>query len=91
MGLEIVTKEDLQMFRIQLLDDIKRIFSDQVKRDEQPERLKSKEVRMILKISPGSLQNLRIAGKLNPVKIQGTWYYSLAEVNGLFKKGGCDG
>lgn len=91
MGLEIVTKEDLQIFRIQLLDDLKQILEFENTKKEAPEWIKSCEVRKILKLSPGSLQNLRISGALNPVKIQGTWYYKLSEVNSLFDKGGKHG
>jgi len=86
MSAEVITKEDLQVFRIQLLDDLKKMFPTTQKREEQSEWIKSKEARQILKASPGTLQNLRISGKLNPVKISGSWRYSLAEVNALFNK-----
>jgi hypothetical protein len=84
MSIEIVTKDDLQMFRIQLLDDLKRMLVAGSKTDEHPEWIKSKDVRRILKASPGTIHNLRISGKLNPVKISGSWRYNLAEVNALF-------
>lgn len=81
--MEIVTKEDLQLFRMQLLNDLVKIIKADI--EEKPEWLKSGEVRKMLKVSPGTLQNLRISGKLNPVKIEGTWYYRLAEIKELFK------
>jgi hypothetical protein len=81
---EIVTKEDLQLFRMQLLDDIKRMFSSKENVKEVKEWLKSSEVRKLLNASPGTLQNLRIGGQLHPIKIGGSWYYSLAEINSLF-------
>jgi hypothetical protein len=84
MSVEVVTKEDLQIFRIQLLDDLKKIFEIGHKTEEQPEWIKSNEARRILKASPGTLQNLRVSGKLNPVKISGSWRYNLSEVNALF-------
>ena len=79
-----MTKEDLQIFRVQLLDDIKGIIESLNKKDELPEWLKSKEVRKILTASPGTLQNLRVCGKLHPVKIEGSWYYSKDEIRALF-------
>ncbi|WP_293299803.1 helix-turn-helix domain-containing protein [Pedobacter sp. UBA4863] len=87
MGMEIVTKEDLQILRFQLLDDLKILLGAVGTKEDKPEWIKSGEVRQLLKVSPGSLQNLRVSGKLNPVKIQGTWYYRLSEVEGLFKTG----
>lgn len=87
MSAEIVTKEDLQIFRMQLLDDLKRMMPVSPKTEQKAEWIKSKEARQILKASPGTLQNLRISGQLNPVKISGSWRYSLAEINALFQKG----
>ncbi|MNK11801.1 Helix-turn-helix domain protein [compost metagenome] len=84
MSLEIVSKEDLEIFRIRLLDDIKKIVNQDLKKEAQPEWLKSGEVRKMLKVSPGTLQNLRISGRIKPVKIEGTWYYNLAEIKALF-------
>ena len=84
MSAEIITKDDLQMFRIQLLDDLKKMIGTHPKNEDVSEWIKSSEARKILKASPGTLQNLRISGKLNPVKISGSWRYKLSEVNGLF-------
>jgi hypothetical protein len=87
MGVEVVTKEDLQVFRLLLLDDLKRLFAKEPNKEEKTEWLKSREVRKLLKVSPGTLQNLRVAGKLHPKKIGGSWYYSLKELNTLFEDG----
>jgi hypothetical protein len=86
MSAEIITKEDLQAFRIQLLDDIKKLISSTQKTEDKSEWVKSSEVRKILKASPGTLQNLRISEKLHPIKISGSWRYKLSEVNDLFNK-----
>ena len=86
MAVNIVTTEDLHTFRIQLLDDLKRIFS-QVKTENQKQWLKSVEVRRLLKISPGTLQNLRINGTLKFTKIGGIHYYSMDDINRLLESG----
>jgi hypothetical protein len=83
MSVEVITKDDLQVFRLQLLEDLKQLLSA-VQPEEKPEWLKSGEVRKILKVSPGTLQNLRVNGKLHPKKISGSWYYSLPEIKSLF-------
>jgi hypothetical protein len=86
MSAEVITKEDLQIFRIQLLDDLKRLLVSIPQKEEKQEWVKSSEVRKILKASPGTLHNLRVSGKLHPTKISGSWRYNLAEVNALFNK-----
>ncbi len=84
MSGEVVTTEDLQLFRFQLINELKQ-FIEELKPEEKPEWLKSGDVKKMLKVSPGTLQNLRINGQLHPKKIGGVWYYSLAEIKKLFK------
>jgi hypothetical protein len=73
MAIEILTKADLHEFRKSLLEDIRGILKDT---NEQPKKwLKSIEVRKLLNISPGTLQNLRINGTLSYTKIGGIIYY----------------
>ncbi|WP_114941369.1 helix-turn-helix domain-containing protein [Mucilaginibacter endophyticus] len=73
MNVEIITKEDLQAFRLQLLHDINALLN--TKKDIQKEWLKGAEVRQLLKVSPGTLQNLRTGGRLSYSKVGGTYYY----------------
>jgi len=79
MNVELVTKEDLQAFRLQLIDDLKRLLQSH----EIPQKkfLRSKEVRKILKISPGTLQTFRTNGTLNPSKLGGIMYYKMEEID----------
>ena len=80
MSGEVITKEDLQIFRIQLLDDFKKIIPPVEKKEEKLECLKSAEVRKLPKISSSTLQNMRISGELSPVRVSGSWYYSSPEI-----------
>ena len=80
MAVDIVTKEDLQTFRLQLLEDLKAVLNIHNKTD-QKKWLRTKEVRDLLKISSGTLQNLRITGKLHPSKIGSIYYYRIEEIN----------
>jgi hypothetical protein len=85
MELKVITPEDLKEFRAQLLEDIKELLQYK----EQPKKwLRGSEVRKLLKISAGSLQNLRINGTLHPVKLPGTnlWFYDANEINSLFEQ-----
>ncbi len=86
MAVEIITKEDLKAFRIELLNDLKQQFSSHI--PSKPKQwLKSSEVRKILKISPGTLQNLRINGTLRFTKIGGLIYYSNEDIEYLLESG----
>ena len=71
MTYEIITHEDLQKFRLQLLEDLTRIMSGTVQPQLAKEWLRSSEVRKILGISHGTLQNLRIKNILPHRKIGG--------------------
>ena len=82
MPVEVVTKEDLQAFRMQLLNDLKQVISQQPKA-EIKKWLKSSEVRKMLSLSAGKLQNLRITGKLPFSKIGGIVYYKYEDVEKL--------
>jgi|JI10StandDraft_1071094.scaffolds.fasta_scaffold223966_4 hypothetical protein len=86
MAIEVVTKDDLQSFRTELLQDLKEILSHNL--PKKPKQwLKSQEVRKLLKISPGTLQNLRINGTLRFTKIGGLIYYSYEDIELLLESG----
>ncbi|PRY03640.1 helix-turn-helix protein [Pontibacter ummariensis] len=82
MSVEIITKEDLQSFRRQLLEDLRQLLS---KRPQQTQKLvlKSAEVRRLLQISPSTLQTLRINGTLPFTRIGGTIYYRSEDIERL--------
>ena len=84
MSVEIITKEDLQYFRRQLLEDLRQLLS---KRPQQTQKLvlKSAEVRRLLQISPATLQTLRINGTLPFTKIGGTIYYRSEDIERLLE------
>jgi hypothetical protein len=83
MSVEVITKEDLEIFRVHLLEDLKKVL--QPLNAPKKEWLKSKEVRSLLKISPNTLQNLRITRKLQPTKIGGILYYRFDEIEKLLE------
>lgn len=81
MVIEILTKADLYEFRKSLLEDIREILKE--KNEQTKKWLKSTEVRKLLNISPGTLQNLRINGTLTYTKIGGIMYYDQADIEKL--------
>ena len=79
MPAEIITREDLEQFRVRLLKDLKGVILES--KNENPKGwLKSSEVRSYLKIGTSKLQSLRITGKLVSSKIGGVHYYKLEDI-----------
>jgi hypothetical protein len=85
MSAQIITTDDLQEFKIELLEEIRAIVSEQ-KTATSKKWLKSVEVRKLLSISPGTLQTLRINGTLPYTRIGGTNYYNLTDIEKLLSK-----
>jgi hypothetical protein len=84
MAATIITVEDLKEFKIELLEQIKKIVESQ-NTTSIKKWLKSTEVRKLLNISPGTLQNLRINGTLSYTKIGGTIYYANQDIDKLLE------
>ncbi|MFV8271277.1 helix-turn-helix domain-containing protein [Flavobacterium sp. GT2N3] len=82
MAATIITTEDLLEFKIDLLEEIRKIIGSQTT-TQSKKWLKSNEVRKLLNISPGTLQNLRINGTLSYTKIGGTIYYDQTDIEKL--------
>lgn len=85
MAAEIITKEDLAIFRQELLTDIAKLLQG---KQEQPsgQWLRSSQVRKALGgISPGTLQNLRVNGTLGYTKIGGILYYKSEDIQRLLE------
>lgn len=88
MSIEIVTKEDLHMFRLQLLEDLKCLFAQQLQpTSARIEGYKTADVRKILGCSINKLTSLRITRKLRVKKIGGTLYYNKDDVKKLLEEG----
>ena len=79
MAQQIVTIEDLQQFRLQLLEDLK-VLIQPASNPSQREWLKSSDVRKMLGISHGTLQNLRIKGVLPYQKLGGIMFYRYEDI-----------
>lgn len=85
MNVELVTKEDLRRLE-DLLKEIKQII--QPGQSQLKKWLKSSEVRKMLNISPGTLQNLRINGTLRFTKMGSIMYYKLEDINKVLEENG---
>lgn len=81
MALEVLTKEDLQQFKNELIEEIRNLFHIRI--TKQKLWLRSAEVKELLKCSSGTLQNLRVNGTLRYSRIGGTLYYNYQDIEKL--------
>ena len=83
MAISVITKEDLQQFKVELLEAIETLLQGNT--PEPKLWLRSSEVKEMLNISSGTLQNLRINGTLSYSKIGGMLYYNYKDIQKLMK------
>ncbi len=87
MPAQIITPEDLQAFKQELLGEIKKILRTQSPGTTGSRKwLKSGEVRRLLGISPGTLQNLRLNGTLPFSKVGGVIYYNEDDIYQMLRE-----
>ncbi len=85
MPTSIITTDDLREFKMELLDDFKKLLAQQ-QSGTFKKYLKSSEVMELLKVSPGTLQNLRVNGTLPYTKIGGLIYYEMDEIQKVMEE-----
>ena len=88
MEIDIITQKDLQVLKQEILTEIRELITGQTDNGVEREWLKSADVRKMLKVSPGTLQNLRINGTLPYRKIGGSMYYRREDINKMMEKKG---
>ena len=80
---QLITIEDLETFKADLLNEIRKLLQPGATQQGRKEWLRSSEVRKMLGISPGTLQNLRVNGKLPFTKIGGITLYRSEDISKL--------
>lgn len=80
MNVELITKKDLEQFKIELFEEIRKLYCNPQLENKSKTWLKSSEVRELLGVSIGTLQNLRINGTLPFSKIGGLLYYKYEDI-----------
>ncbi|TWR24995.1 helix-turn-helix domain-containing protein [Mucilaginibacter achroorhodeus] len=78
MNVEMITREDLERFKEELFGMIKELTGKPQFGEQK--WLKSYQVKNLLKISNGTLQNLRVNGTLAYSKIGGIIYYKYEDI-----------
>ncbi len=84
MPTEIITTDDLREFKAELFRELRRMF---LEHHGQPAKkwLKSYEIRKLLGISPGTLQNLRLNGTLPYTRIGGVIFYDYEDIRKMLE------
>ncbi|MDB9781521.1 helix-turn-helix domain-containing protein [Winogradskyella sp.] len=83
MTFEVITKDDLETLKQEIITELKTILSNQT---EHKKWLKSADVCKLLTISSGTLQSLRINGTLPYTKMGKTIYYEYEDVVRILTK-----
>ena len=83
MSVQLITKEDLQLFKSELITEIKTILS--TNSHQQKKWLKSWEVREMLGISRGTLQTMRDNGTLQATPVGGLMFYDYDDIAKLMQ------
>lgn len=78
---QILTLGDLEDFKSDFIQEVKRIMKECVNGQPGKKWLKSAEVKKLLGISHGFLQSLRDSGVLPFTKIGGSIYYDYEDIN----------
>jgi len=84
MPSEIITTDDLREFKIELLTEFRKMLKEH---HGQPSKkwLKSYEVKKMLGISPGTLQNMRINGTIPFTKMGGILFYDSEDIRKILE------
>lgn len=85
MPTQVLTTEDLQEFKTELLNDIKELLKTNSSAATK-KYLKAIELKKILNISPTTLQTLRVNGILPYSKVGGIIFYDIDDVNKVMKE-----
>lgn len=82
---QLVTLADLELFKSDLLVSIKGLLADAKSPSATKRWLKSYQLKKLLNISTGTLQNLRSNGTLPFTRIGGLIYYDADEINKMLE------
>ena len=81
---QLITLSDLENFKYDLIQELKKLLKEDVSTSTK-KWLKSSEVKKLLGISTGTLQNLRANGSLSFSKVGGIIFYDYNEIAKLLK------
>ena len=78
--LDLITKQDLEQFKTELFAELRKLGIGTTADQANKKWLKSLEVRKLLQISAGTLQNLRVNGTIAYTKVGSLLYYKQEDI-----------
>jgi hypothetical protein len=84
MPSEIITTDDLREFKTELLTEFRKMLKEYHGQSSK-KWLKSYEVKKMLGISPGTLQNMRINGTIPFTKMGGILFYDSEDIRKILE------
>lgn len=84
--LDLITKQDLEQFKTELFAELKKLNIGHSGEVSAKKWLKSAEVRKLLQISAGTLQNLRVNGTISYTQVGSLLYYKQEDINRLLER-----
>ena len=84
MTLDVITKADLEKFKEELFEKMELLFRAQFNPNNK-RWMKSAEVMQLMKISPGTLQTLRVKGEIPYTKLGGSIYYDALKITEILE------
>ena len=88
-AIDLVTRPELERFKAEIVIEIKKILLSE-RRPVVKLWMRSADVRKLLGISAGTLQNLRTNGTLHYSKIGGCMFYRTEDVEKMMNDGSTD-
>jgi isocitrate dehydrogenase kinase/phosphatase len=85
MPAQIITTDDLREFKIEILQEFKKLLKEHNGQSAK-KWLKSYEVRKLLGISQGKLQNMRVNGTLPFTRIGSVIFYDYEDIRRMMEK-----
>ena len=80
-----MSKEDLVALKVELIKEIKEILDEKTDEGISQQWLRSADVRKLMGISAGTLQNFRINGTMPYRKVGGIMFYSRSDILDLMQ------
>ena len=85
MPLQLLTLKDLEDFKTELLAEIQRLLLSKEEKSLEKKLLKTKDVCRILRLTPGTIQNLRKNETIHSKKVGGTLYYRYEDIEKILR------
>ena len=78
--INLITKEDFEIFKKEFFAELEGIKIGQASERAEQNWIRSSDVRKLLKISPGTLHNLRINGMITYSKVGNMFYHKQEDI-----------